>query len=171
MSILNKSEKIRIESVKQLEQVYEVLKEEWDKDYTVYEEIDIFNCNELMRYVYWYNDKVALFQKNDGYETITFGQFMSRIPTTPEHPVSKLLHRIYDVTPTEEDLNKILSVADEIAQKTIIESTDGKKYEVIMIREVEEPLNFWKWAEQNGPGRMSNEMVEDYVQYRFNLGL
>ena len=32
------------------------------------------------------------------------------------------------------------------------------------------PLTFWEWAEQNGPGRVSNEMVEDYVQYRFELG-
>jgi len=32
------------------------------------------------------------------------------------------------------------------------------------------PLNFWKWAEQNGPGRMSNEMVEGYVRYRFEVG-
>jgi len=140
MSILNKSEKIRIESVKQLEQVYEVLKGEWDKDYTVYEEIDIFNCNELMRYVYWYNDKVALFQENHKYDTITFGQFMSRVNPQPK------------------------------TETTIIESTDGKKYEVIMIREVEEPMGFWKWAEQNAKGLTTSENIEEYVRYRFEVG-
>ena len=138
MSLLKQYEQIRIKSVKQLEQVYEVLKDEWDKDYPVYEEIDTFNGNESMRYVYWYNDKVALFMQGDIEYTISFGHFMSRVNPKPE--------------------------------TTIIESTDGKKYEVIMVREVKEPLTFWKWAEQNGPGRMSNEMVEDYVQYRFELG-
>jgi len=140
MSILKKNEQIRIESVKQLEQVYEVLKEEWDKDYTVYEEIDIFNHTELMRYIYWYNDKVALFQKNDGYETITFGQFMYRVNPEPK------------------------------TETIIIEAKDGKKYEVIMIREVVEPLNFWKWAEQNAKGLTTNENIEEYVRYRFEVG-
>jgi hypothetical protein len=78
MSHLNKNEQIRIESVEQLEQVYEVLKGEWNKGYPVYEEIDTFNCNELMKCLYWYRDTVALFEKNDGYETITFDEFMSR---------------------------------------------------------------------------------------------
>ena len=79
MSYLNKNEKIRIESVEQLERVYEVLKEEWDKDYPVYEEIDTFNGNESMKYVYWYNDKVALFMQEYDFETITFDEFMSRV--------------------------------------------------------------------------------------------
>ena len=113
MNYLNKNEQIRIESVKQLEQVYEVLKEKWGKDYPVHEEIDTFNGNESMRYVYWYNGTVALFEKNHGYETITFEQFMSR------------------VTP---------------------------------------PLSFWKWAEQNAKGLTTNENIEDYVKYRFELG-
>jgi len=140
MSILNKSEQIRIESVRQLEQVYEVLKEQWNKDYPVYGEINTFNRKESMRYVYWYNGTVALFQKNDGYETITFGQFMCRVNSEPK------------------------------PETTIIESTDGKKYEVIMIREVVEPLNFWKWAEQNAKGLTTNENIEDYVRYRFEVG-
>ena len=138
MSLLNKNEQIRIESVKQLEQVYEVLKDEWDKDYPVYEEIDTFNGSESMKYVYWYNDKVALFEKEYDFETITFGEFMSRVKLKSE--------------------------------TTIIESTDGKKYEVIMVREVKEPLNFWKWAEQNAKGLTTNENIEEYVQYRFEVG-
>jgi nuclear transport factor 2 (NTF2) superfamily protein len=113
MSYLKRSEQIRIESVRQLEQVYEVLKGQWDKDYPIYEEIDTFNGSESMKYVYWYNDKVALFMQEYDFETITFDQFMSRL--TP-------------------------------------------------------PLSFWKWAEQNGPGRVSNEMVEEYVRYRLELG-
>jgi len=140
MSILNKNEQIRIESVEQLKQVYEVLKEEWQKEFSINDEINTFNYNELMRYIYWYNDKVALFQKNDGYETITFGQFMSRVNPEPK------------------------------TETIIIEAKDGKKYEVIMIREVVETLNFWKWAEQNAKGLTTNENIEDYVQYRFEVG-
>jgi hypothetical protein len=113
MSYLNKNEQIRIDSVKQLEQVYEVLKDEWDKDYPVYEEIDTFNGNESMKYVYWYNDKVALFMQEYDFETITFEQFMSRVIP---------------------------------------------------------PLTFWEWIDKNGGMGVSNEVVEDYVRYRFKLG-
>jgi hypothetical protein len=139
MSILNKNEQIRIESVKQLEQVYEVLKEQWDKDYTVCEEIDTFNGNESMMYVYWHNGTVALFQENHKYDTITFGQFMSRVNPEPK------------------------------TETIIIEAKDGKKYEVIVVREVKEPLNFWKWAEQNAKGLTTNENIEEYVRYRFEV--
>jgi hypothetical protein len=139
MSYLNKNEQIRIESVKQLEQVYEVLKGQWDKDYPVYEEIDTFNGTESIWYVYWYNDKVALFDKRYDHKTITFGEFISRINPEPK------------------------------TETIIIEAKDGKKYEVIMIREVVEPLTFWQWAEQNAKGLTTNENIEDYVQYRLNL--
>jgi hypothetical protein len=32
------------------------------------------------------------------------------------------------------------------------------------------PLNFWKWAEQNAKGLTTNENIEEYVQYRFEVG-
>jgi len=152
MSILNKNEQIRIESVKQLEQVYEVLKEEWDKDYTVYEEIDTFNCRELMKYVYWYNDKVALFEKGDTQYTITFGQFMSRVNTEPK------------------------------TGTIIIEAKDGKKYEVVMVKEVKEPLTFNEWYDKSYDSKKEeylkfsvlnntdqNSYIEKYIQYRKSL--
>jgi hypothetical protein len=152
MKLLQQNEQIRIQSVKQLEQVYEVLKEEWDKDYTVYEEIDTFNCRELMKYVYWYNDKVALFEKNHSYETITFGQFMYRVNSEPK------------------------------TETIIIESTDGKKYEVIMIREVKEPLTFNEWYDKSYDSKKEeylkfsvlnntdqNSYIEKYIQYRKSL--
>ncbi len=152
MSYLNKNEQIRIESVKQLEQVYEVLKGQWDKDYPVYEEIDTFNGTESIWYVYWYNDKVALFQENQKYETITFDQFMFRVNPKPE--------------------------------TIIIESTDGKKYEVIMVREVVEPLTFNEWYDKSYDSKKEeylkfsvlnntdqNSYIEKYIQYRKNLEL
>ena len=140
MSYLKKNEQIRIESVEQLEQVYEVLKWEWDKDYSIDGEIDTFTCNESMKYVYWYRETVSLYDKSYDHKTITFDQFMARVNPEPK------------------------------PETTIIESTDGKKYEVIMVREVKEPLTFWKWAEQNAKGLTTNENIEDYVQYRFEVG-
>ncbi len=143
MSYLNKKEQIRIESVKQLEQVYEVLEGEWDKDYPVYEEIDTFNCSELMKYVYWHNGTVALFQENHKYEIITFDQFMSRVKPKSE--------------------------------TTIIESANGKKYEVIMVREVKEPMGFYEWFRKVSPDinftylDCLDKAVEDYIQYRKSL--
>jgi hypothetical protein len=147
MSYLNKNEQIRIESVKQLEQVYEVFKEEWDKDYSVDEEIDTFNGNELIKYVYWYNGTVALFEQKYYFDTITFDEFMSRVNPKPE--------------------------------TTIIESTDGKKYEVIMIREVVEPLRFHEWFRKVSPNvnfahadcYTQSKTVEEYIQYRKSLEL
>lgn len=32
------------------------------------------------------------------------------------------------------------------------------------------PLNFWKWAEQNAKGLTTNENIEEYVKYRFEVG-
>lgn len=148
MSYLNKNEQIRIDSVEQLKQVYEMLKDEWDKDYTVYEEIDYFHQNTPMRYVYWDDDTVALSEKNDTQYTITFEQFINRVNPKPE--------------------------------TTIIESVDGKKYEVIMVREVVEPLMFHKWFRKVWPnfnyidfahsdcGNQS-KIIEEYVNYRKSL--
>jgi hypothetical protein len=153
MSYLNKNEKIRIESVEQLEQVYEVLKEEWNKDYSIDEEIDTFTCNIFhMKYVYWHCGAVALFEENYKYETITFDQFMFRVNPKPE--------------------------------TIIIESTDGKKYEVIMVREVVEPLTFNEWYDKSYDSKKEeylkfsvlnntdqNSYIEKYIQYRKNLEL
>jgi nuclear transport factor 2 (NTF2) superfamily protein len=145
MSILNKNEQIRIDSVKQLEQVYEVLKGQWGKDYPVYEEIDTFNGNESIRYVYWYNGTVALFVQKYDFETITFDEFMSRVNSEPK------------------------------TETTIIESTDGKKYEVIMVREVVEPMAFHEWFIKVSPdinfahADCLDQAVEDYIQYRKTL--
>ena len=32
------------------------------------------------------------------------------------------------------------------------------------------PLSFWEWVDKNGGMGVSNEVVEDYVQYRFEVG-
>jgi nuclear transport factor 2 (NTF2) superfamily protein len=150
MSILNKKEQIRIESVEQLEQVYEVLKGEWNKDYPVYEEIDTFNHTESMRYVYWYDNKVALFEKEYGFETISFDQFMSRVNPEPK------------------------------TETTIIVADDGKKYEVIVVREVVEPMTLHKWYDEFYPYNSGfnvlgnsdqNKYIEEYIQYRKSLDL
>jgi hypothetical protein len=141
MSILNKKEQIRIESVKQLEQVYEVLKEEWDKEYSINDQINSFTIASSVKwYVRYCKSQICMYGNNDHCETITFGQFMSRVNPEPK------------------------------TETIIIEAKDGKKYEVIVVREVVEPLNFWKWAEQNAKGLTTNENIEDYVQYRFEVG-
>jgi hypothetical protein len=100
-----------------------------------------------MRYVYWYNGTVALFEKNHGYETITFSQFMYRVNSEPK------------------------------TETIIIEAKDGKKYEVIMVREVREPLRFHEWFRKVSPNvnfahadcYTQSKTVEDYIQYRKTL--
>jgi hypothetical protein len=63
-------------------------------------------------------------------------------------------------------------------ETTIIESVDGKKYKVIVVEEVEEPMTFQEWYDENfeelrpffnteySAQERQNNFVEKYVQYR-----
>jgi len=151
MSYLKRSEQIRIESVRQLIQVYRVLEKEWQKEFSINDEINSFIIASSVKwYVNYLGGKIAMHGNNDHCDTITFEQFMSRVNPEPK------------------------------TETTIIESTDGKKYEVIMVREVVEPLTFHKWYDEfysfnsgfNVLGNSDqNSYIEKYIEYRKSLDL
>jgi len=141
MIYLEKNEQIHIKNVVQLEDVYEVLKNEWNKNYPLDDEIKYLNNHVEYFFVNWGKKGITLFKQNDNATTITYHQFMSRVKPTNE--------------------------------TTIIESVDGKKYKVIVIEEVEEPMGFHEWSKQQNIGSVFfttigelNKLVEKYVQYR-----
>jgi hypothetical protein len=144
MSYLEKNEQIHIENVEQLKAVYEVLKNEWNEQYPLDEEIKYLNNHVGYFFVNWGNKGITLFKQNDNATTITYEQFMSRVNPTTE--------------------------------TTIIESVDGKKYKVIVVEEVLEPMTYHEWCKQQNIGSIFFstigelnkivENVEKYVQYR-----
>jgi hypothetical protein len=67
--------------------------------------------------------------------------------------------------------NEFMSRVKPTTETTIIESVDGKKYKVIVVEEVVEPMGFWKWAQHHNKANASGKNIEDYVQYRKSLDL
>jgi hypothetical protein len=74
--------------------------------------------------------------------------------------------------------DQFMSRVNPTTETTIIESVDGKKYKVIVVEEVEEPMTFQEWYDENFmelesffnthtyAKKMQNKIVEKYVQYR-----
>jgi hypothetical protein len=150
MELLKKNEQIYIENVDQLINVYRLLKNKWDKNYSLINEIEDFQRGNLT-YVRGQGQgyPICLGHEDPNYITITYDDFISQIEKPP------------------------------VSTPTIIESIDGKKYEVIMIREVVEPLSFSKWYKKNKEKlrfvdsfsfeNRDDSYVEEYIQYRINL--
>ncbi len=148
MSHLNKNEQIYIENVDQLINVYRLLKNKWDKNYSLINEITDFQRDNLT-YVRWQGQgyPICLGGEDPNYITITYNNFMSHV-----NPKS---------------------------ETTIIEANDGKKYKVIVVEEVVEPLSFSKWYKKNKEKlrfvdsfsfeNRDDSYVEEYIQYRKSL--
>jgi len=74
-------------------------------------------------------------------------------------------------------LEKLIMSYLEKNETTIIESVDGKKYKVIVVEEVVEPMTFHEWYDENfeelrpffnteySAQERQNNFVEKYVQY------
>jgi hypothetical protein len=164
MSHLNKNEQIYIENVDQLINVYRLLKNKWDKNYSLINEITDFQRDNLT-YVRWQGQgyPICLGRENPNYITITYDDFMSRV--NPNY-----------ITITYDDF---MSRVNPKSETTIIEAKDGKKYKVIVVEEVVEPLSFSKWYKKNKEKlrfvdsfsfeNRDDSYVEEYIQYRKSL--
>jgi hypothetical protein len=147
MSLLEQNEQIYIENVDQLINVYRLLKHKWDNNYSLINEIKDFQKG-ILTYVRRHAQgyPICLGYEDPNYINITYDDFISRI----EKP--------------------------HVSTPTIIESIDGKKYEVIVIDEVKEPMTFHEWCRLESIGSIFfstkeelNNFVEKYVQYRKSL--
>jgi hypothetical protein len=140
MELLKKNEQIYIENVDQLINVYRLLKNKWDNNYSLINEIMDFQKDNLT-YVRGQGQgyPICLGGEDPNYITITYDDFISQVEKPP------------------------------IPTPTIIESIDGKKYKAIILEEIKEPPTFWQWAKQHNRVNASSENIEDYVQYRINL--
>jgi hypothetical protein len=52
---------------------------------------------------------------------------------------------------------------------SVMTDDDGKKYEVVKIRHIVEPLSYAKWVSQNNYTWATEESIQDYVNYRKSL--
>jgi hypothetical protein len=144
MSLLKQNEQIRIESVEQLKQVYEVLKGQWDKEYSINDEINSFTIASSAKwYVNYLGGKIAMHAKNKHCETISFGEFISRVNPEPETTI-------------------IESVDGKKYKVTVIEEVVEPMGFYEWFRKVSPDINFTYLD-------CLDKAVEDYIQYRKTL--